>query len=210
MVYTTNVTIVADTTFLVPQSVAFKKSSQLFVLDHTQKLNFLIDTGSDLSLLSSSAIKNVPKRSDLILQATDASTITTYTYAFHSLALTFGTDKPYDWLFTIADVTSPIIGDDFLESYNLVPDLKYRKLIDRNTETCNTRVHATYNTAVNHLFSLISETNCIPGQNVYTPFFGRICSSRHQQTSSMRHHTLDPIRNSHNITPIHIKAYPPI
>lgn len=39
-----------------------------------------------------------------------------------------------DWEFLIADVTKPIIGADFLYEFDLIVDVRRKKLIDRKTK----------------------------------------------------------------------------
>ena len=44
-----------------------------------------------------------------------------------------GLAKPFTWNFTIADVTKPILGADFLLSYGLLVDLGRKRLMDAET-----------------------------------------------------------------------------
>jgi len=45
----------------------------------------------------------------------------------------FSLRRAFPWRFIIADVGQPIIGSDFLAHYDLLPDMKKGKLIDRKT-----------------------------------------------------------------------------
>ncbi|GFW46771.1 hypothetical protein TNCV_2981271 [Trichonephila clavipes] len=52
--------------------------------------------------------------------------------------LNLGLRRPFIWTFIIADVSSPIIGADFLKHFNLLIDLKKKRLVDVETSlfTC--------------------------------------------------------------------------
>ncbi|GFV44909.1 retrovirus-related Pol polyprotein from transposon opus [Trichonephila clavipes] len=47
--------------------------------------------------------------------------------------LNLGLRRPFIWTFIIADVSSPIIGADFLKHFNLLIDLKKKSLVDVET-----------------------------------------------------------------------------
>ncbi|GFW12146.1 retrovirus-related Pol polyprotein from transposon 17.6 [Trichonephila clavipes] len=47
--------------------------------------------------------------------------------------LNLGLRRPFIWTFIIADVSSPIIGADFLKHFNLLIDLKKKRLVDVET-----------------------------------------------------------------------------
>ncbi|GFT01418.1 retrovirus-related Pol polyprotein from transposon opus [Trichonephila clavipes] len=47
--------------------------------------------------------------------------------------LNLGLRRPFIWTFKIADVSSPIIGADFLKHFNLLIDLKKKRLVDVET-----------------------------------------------------------------------------
>ena len=52
------------------------------------------------------------------------------TYGDKSLTLDFGLRRIYRWIFTVADITFPILGADFLAFHDLTVDVFRRKLID--------------------------------------------------------------------------------
>ncbi|CAB0030694.1 unnamed protein product [Trichogramma brassicae] len=64
----------------------------------------------------------------LNLQAANGSCIKTY--GFLTLNLNFGLRREFLWRLVIADVDVPIIGSDFLAHYNLLPDCKYKAIVD--------------------------------------------------------------------------------
>ncbi|GFT94507.1 retrovirus-related Pol polyprotein from transposon opus [Trichonephila clavipes] len=47
--------------------------------------------------------------------------------------MVLGLRRPFIWTFIIADVSSPIIGADFLKHFNLLIDLKKKRLVDVET-----------------------------------------------------------------------------
>jgi predicted aspartyl protease len=108
------------------------KSSRLFyVSDKNSKLQFLIDTGAEVSLLPASVHDRNNRYSGPSLQAANNSTIRTY--GTRSLTLDLSLRRALPWVFTIADVSNPILGADFLQFYHLIVDIKHNKLIDTVT-----------------------------------------------------------------------------
>ena len=69
--------------------------------------------------------------SNFSLNAANNSTIKTY--GFLALNLNLGLRRDFLWRFIIADVAVPILGSDFLAHYNLLPDCRYKRLIDAST-----------------------------------------------------------------------------
>ncbi|GFT56615.1 retrovirus-related Pol polyprotein from transposon 297 [Trichonephila clavipes] len=55
------------------------------------------------------------------------------TYGMVRKELNMGLRRPFIWTFIIADVSSPIIGADFLKHFNLLIDLKKKRLVDVET-----------------------------------------------------------------------------
>ncbi len=55
------------------------------------------------------------------------------TYGQKSLTLDLGLQ--FRWIFTVADVSKPIIGADFLTYFGLLVDLKRKRLIDPLTQS---------------------------------------------------------------------------
>ena len=68
------------------------------------------------------------------LHAANGSSI--QTFGRRSVKIELGLAKPFTWNFTIADVTKPILGADFLRYYGLLVDLGRKRLMD--AETCLT------------------------------------------------------------------------
>lgn len=108
-------------------------TGRLFVTDRLSKAQFLVDTGSDLCVFPRSCIRSktpCPKsKYDLIA----ANNTVIHTYGPIILTLNLGLRRAFTWTFTIADVTRPIIGVDFLCFYGLLVDCKNQQLIDSVT-----------------------------------------------------------------------------
>lgn len=109
-------------------------TGRLFVTDQTSKIQFLVDTGSDLCVFPRSALKNRRQETSYQLCAANGSTINTYGYLH--LVLNLGLRRDFAWRFIVADVTKAIIGVDFLSFYNLVVDCRSKQLIDKTTSLC--------------------------------------------------------------------------
>ena len=104
---------------------------RLFVVDKRTKVQFLIDTGSDLCVFPKTMLKENRLKTDYQLCAANGSIINTYGYAH--LVLNLGLRRDFAWRFIVADVTKAIIGVDFLSYYNLVVDVRNQRLIDGTT-----------------------------------------------------------------------------
>lgn len=112
--------------------------TRLSIIDQLSAIQFLIDTGADVSVLPKPHAPNNTK-SEHILSAANKTIIATYGYI--NLTLTLGLSSTYRWNFIIADVDAPIIGSDFLYYHHLLPDLRKQKLIDGkalNALSCHT------------------------------------------------------------------------
>lgn len=123
-----NATVVAATSSI-PQH-----SSRLFIKDDATKLEFLIDSGSDVCAIPHSKFKSIFNTgSEQSLSAANGSGINIY--GSRVLKPSLGFNKSFPHTFLIASVTKPIIGADFLAKYGLLVDLKNKKLIDSNSNT---------------------------------------------------------------------------
>ncbi|CAH2097753.1 unnamed protein product [Euphydryas editha] len=106
-------------------------SGRLFVTDRITRLQFLVDTGSDLCVYPSSALHQRRTKTDFQLSAANGSVIETF--GFVELSLDLGLRRSFPWRFIVASVTKPIIGVDFLSNYNLVVDCRNQRLLDSTT-----------------------------------------------------------------------------
>lgn len=99
----------------------YSQQNRLFIVDQNSKLNFLIDTDADVSVLPKQYVKNCKESVDFKLYAANGSIINTYG---EHLCLNFGLRRPYKWKFIIAIVPKPIIVADFLKPHGLLVDLR--------------------------------------------------------------------------------------
>ena len=108
-----------------------QSSKRLHVRDRDSGLVFLIDTGSDNSLLPADkkTINNLPN--DVILFAANESCV--LTYGTTRLSLNLNLRRKFSWNFCVAAVPNPIIGADLLAHYHLVPYFQESRLVDTTT-----------------------------------------------------------------------------
>lgn len=91
----------------------------------------MIDTGADLSVIPRNILTDFKSNPDLILTAANGSVI--HTYGKKLLTVNLGLRRALTFIFNIADISIPIIGADFLTHFNLLVDLKNKRLIDNKT-----------------------------------------------------------------------------
>ena len=103
-------------------------SHRLFVLDRNSKVQFLVDTGADLCVFPRTLTSGRRPKTDFELFAANNSII--HTYGLETLTLDLGLRRAFTWRFTVADVSKPILGVDFLHHYGLLVDVRNRRLTD--------------------------------------------------------------------------------
>lgn len=106
--------------------------NRILLADRTTKLQFLIDTGADISVLPKNRIMLPMSQENLVLYAANGSKI--HTFGTKLLTLDLNLRRSFTWLFVVADVQQPIIGVDFLKHFNLLVDVKHNCLIDSETK----------------------------------------------------------------------------
>ncbi|KMQ83879.1 transposon ty3-g gap-pol polyprotein [Lasius niger] len=99
--------------------------------DVKTKVQYLIDTGSDVSVYPRNLVKGPLWSSPYQLYAANGTIIRTYGQI--TLEPNFGLRRTFLWRFVIADVAQPLIGADFLSYFYLLPDLRKGRLIDGKT-----------------------------------------------------------------------------
>lgn len=107
------------------------KSGRLFVVDRRSKMQFLVDTGSDVCVFPRQALQQRRSKSDFELSAANGTSISTYGYTH--LDLDLGLRRDFPWRFIVGDVTKAIIGADFLKFYGLLVDIRNQRLLDNTT-----------------------------------------------------------------------------
>lgn len=109
---------------------------RLFVTDKDSKIRFLVDTGADVCVfpkkLARGFVNNL--NNELHLFAVNGTRFSTF--GFITLSLNLGLRREFSWRFIIADLEHAIIGADFLHHFNLLVDLRNRRLIDPLTSMC--------------------------------------------------------------------------
>ena len=114
---------------LVATSATGLLPSRLFyVTDRPTGLRFLVDTGAEVSVVPPSRAECKNRTEQSGLQAVNNSPIATY--GKRSLTLDLGLRCTFRWVFIVAEVTNPILGADFLRNYNLLIDVKRKRLSD--------------------------------------------------------------------------------
>ncbi|GBM60158.1 hypothetical protein AVEN_86295-1 [Araneus ventricosus] len=104
--------------------------SRLFLYDRSTGFRFLIDSGAAVNCLPRRLAKHKVAQ-DTTLYAANGSAIKCYGTKLINLDL--GLRRKFSWCFLIADVSHPFIGSDFLERFELLIDIKNRRLIDSRT-----------------------------------------------------------------------------
>ena len=100
------------------------------IFDPLTKHTFLIDTGAEVSVIPPEQ-GTTTSLSLTTLRAANGTPISTYGQKF--LTLNLGLRRSYRWIFTIAAIPFPILGIDFLQHFDLLVDVKRRRLLDRHT-----------------------------------------------------------------------------
>lgn len=106
-------------------------SLRLFIVERKSGLKILVDTGAEISLLP------VPKehtKEPFGIQLHAANNTKINTYGTLRRSLDFGLRRSLEWTFLLADVPYPILGADALVHFDLIPDLKRKRLIDNTTK----------------------------------------------------------------------------
>ncbi|GFT20928.1 RT_RNaseH_2 domain-containing protein [Nephila pilipes] len=103
---------------------------RLFVFDKKTGIKFLVDSGADVSLIPASCGDKVI--GDFKLYAANGTEIPCFGHKI--LTLDLGLRQDFQWPFIIAKVNKGILGADFLNRFNLLIDIKNKKLIDGVTK----------------------------------------------------------------------------
>lgn len=107
------------------------KNCRLIINDKNSQFKFLIDTGAEVSVIPPTPKQKKYPQINSYLYAANHSPIKTF--GERTITLNLGLHRDFKWKFIIADVTQPIIGADFLSYYDLLVNIRQRKLIDNLT-----------------------------------------------------------------------------
>ncbi|MGR0295338.1 hypothetical protein ACUWCL_28210, partial [Klebsiella pneumoniae] len=97
-----------------------------------RRIQFLVDSGADVSIIPPQAKSKIIKMSDFKLYAANGTEIPTF--GVHVLNINLGLRRDFRWPFIIAKVNRGILGADFLHHFDLIVDLKNKQLIDGKTK----------------------------------------------------------------------------
>lgn len=126
------------------------------LMDKTSGLRFLVDTGSDVSIIPATTTDRLSEPVPFLLHAANGTSIKTYSTKFVSTDL--GLRRKLTWNFLVADVSYALIGADFLAHFGLLVDLRNKILIDSTTNlqsrgsVMTTSIHSITTVNVNHPF----------------------------------------------------------
>lgn len=105
-------------------------STLFFVYDTNSNTRFLVDSGASISLIPRSLVPG-----DMVGPINHASKLVTangakiVSYGTLQKRLDLGLGTSFEWSFTIADVSMPILGADFLRRHYLLVDVKNKRLV---------------------------------------------------------------------------------
>lgn len=118
-------------------------------------LQFLIDSGAEISVVPYKLFPHGNKDPICSLSAANGTEIPTY--GTKLLKLNLGLRRAFTHLFILAAVDKPIIGADFLAKHNLLIDLKNRRIIDNSTTLQVNATIANVCTPTPKIFSIQNE-----------------------------------------------------
>ena len=99
----------------------------LHIRDNANSLTWLIDGGATLSLVPPTHDERTSGPTSNPLQAANGTSIASF--GTRQMSISLGA-RQFEWEITVADVTSPIIGADFLMEFHLAADHKLGLLVD--------------------------------------------------------------------------------
>ena len=92
-----------------------------------------MDTGAEFSILPASPEDKKRHSLTEALEAANGSPVPVF--GRRTLTLTFGSGRHFTHSFLLADVTKPLLGVDFFNSFNIGVDTKGRRLFDLSSGT---------------------------------------------------------------------------
>lgn len=120
-----------SSTEAVGASTSIPNDSDYTFMTSVHAWNFLVDSGSVVSVIPRGRANQKRKPTLYKLFAANATAI--HTYGQQTLTVDLGLRRVFNWDFVVADVKIHIIGADFLAHFGLLIDLKARKLLDQQT-----------------------------------------------------------------------------
>ncbi|KAK7605145.1 hypothetical protein V9T40_007003 [Parthenolecanium corni] len=111
-------------------NLACKYSRRLSIQDHDSQTWFLVDTGSDVSLIPA---KNTEFSEEPARHLYAANSKPIKVFGEKLVEFNIGIRRSLRWIMQVTDVDTAILGADFLEHFDLSPDLKRKCLTDNET-----------------------------------------------------------------------------
>lgn len=112
---------------VIAHTIRHPTTKLLHVHDPLTNISFLVDTGAEVSVLPATPHqKSLPPTTHLY--AANSSKIPVFQR--QTLQLELNLRRSFDWTFYVAAVSQPILGADFLHHFDLLVDIKHRKLLD--------------------------------------------------------------------------------
>ncbi|KRZ65366.1 Transposon Tf2-6 polyprotein [Trichinella papuae] len=108
-------------------------------------MSFLVDTGSEISVLPSVTTPRNQLRTADIPHLTAANGTRIDVIGSRELTVDLGLARPMRWKFIVARIRQPILGADFLRHFGLLVDLKHYRLVDMTSWTFSNRLVKTSN-----------------------------------------------------------------
>ena len=131
----------------------------MWVTDRASDMRFLVDTGAVVSVIPSPSHPAAHRQPAYDLLAADGAPIPSY--GTHTLHLALTPQEVFTWDFVVAGVTHPILGLDFLTTYDLLVDSRRRRLLHRPsnrvipTEPCTSGVPVITSLQENNRYSAL-------------------------------------------------------
>ena len=101
----------------------------LYATDEKTSIPYLVDTGACVSIIpASSAQQQFPDfKTSLTLTAANGTSLPTYGTTTRTFQLN---GCAYEWKFTLAQTSVPLLGADFFAHHGLMVDLRHGRLVD--------------------------------------------------------------------------------
>ncbi len=112
--------------------VTSQNNSRLILTEKISGLKFLVDTGADISVLPPLPSEK-SKITSLLSLSFKSNGPEIQVYGKRKLSLDTGLCRIFPWTFTVAKVSKPILGAEFLTHYGKIVDLKSKRVIDSLT-----------------------------------------------------------------------------
>lgn len=91
-------------------------SLRLFISDRVLKIRYLVDSGSDVTVILFKYVRRVDSPAKFPIVAANGKQI--FVHGIKVFNFDFGFRRVFTWTVVVANVTHPIIGADFLEHFH--------------------------------------------------------------------------------------------